>query len=179
METNPVWNGPWGQSTGPVQKENISHTGKNLMSSGSAGEKPDMLFPQVAVDSTWIYCPLIIFVPWWGINNLNKGVRITTAALINNATAWLDAGWMEAPQATNPKWSPKETFRNELREVKRPVNNINNIQSEEKGALWCFNLFFPPLDLLLCRNMWLLSIPQVAETKELSPVAEFFLCTRS
>lgn len=84
--------------------------------------------------------PLIIFVPWRGINNLNKGVRITAAALINNATAWLDTGWMEAPQATNPKWAPKETLQNGLREVKRPVNNINNILSEEKGGLWCFNL---------------------------------------
>lgn len=61
METNPVWNGPWGQFTRPVQKENISHTEKNPMSPGSAGEKPNMLLPQVAVDSTSIYCPLIIF----------------------------------------------------------------------------------------------------------------------
>lgn len=34
------------------------------------------------------------FFPWWGINNLNSGVRITATALINNATAWLDTGWM-------------------------------------------------------------------------------------
>lgn len=51
METNPVWNGPWGQAIGPVQKENISHAEKDLMSSESRGEKPDMLFAQVAVDS--------------------------------------------------------------------------------------------------------------------------------
>lgn len=47
---------------------------------------------------------------------------------------------MEAPRAANPKWAPKETLENELREVKRPVNNINNILSEERGALWCLNL---------------------------------------
>lgn len=51
---------------------------------------------------------------------------------------------MEARRATNPKWAPKETSQNELREVKRPVNNINNILSEERGALWCFNLSFFP-----------------------------------
>lgn len=59
---------------------------------------------------------------------------------------WLDTGWKETPQATNPKRAPKETQLNELREVKRPVNNINNILSRERGALWCFNLYF----FLLC-----------------------------
>lgn len=34
------------------KSKNISHTHKDLMSSGSGGEKPDMLFTQVAVDST-------------------------------------------------------------------------------------------------------------------------------
>lgn len=52
METNPVWNGPWGQSIGTVQKKNISHTEKDFMSPECGGEKPDMLFTQVPVDST-------------------------------------------------------------------------------------------------------------------------------
>lgn len=30
---------------------------------GSAGEKPDILLPQVAVDRASIYCPIIIFFP--------------------------------------------------------------------------------------------------------------------
>lgn len=163
-----------------LSKRKTYHTQRSLMSSGSGGEKPDMLFTQVAVDSTWIYCPLIIFVPWWGINDLNKGVRI--AALINNATARLDTGWMETPRAANPKWAPKETSQNELREVKRPVNNINNILSEERGALWCFNLFFSPLTLLVAAFAEICGrfvFPHSLKQKELSPVAEFFLHTQS
>lgn len=161
-----------------LSKRKTYHTQRSLMSSGSGGEKPDMLFTQVADDSTSIYCPLIIFVPWWGINKLNKGVRITAAALINNATAWLDTGWMETPRASNPKWAPKETSQNELREVKRPVNNINNIQSEERGALWCFNLSFY---LLLCFFAAFVELcgrfpfPRSLKQTKLSPVAEFFL----
>lgn len=76
---------------------------------------------------------------------------------------------MEAPEAPDPKWAPKETLQNELREVKRPVNNINNILSEERGALWCFNLSFFPLASLLCsfcRNMWSLSVSPLTETKK-------------
>lgn len=84
---------------------------------------------------------------------------------------WIQAEWMEAPQATNSKWAPKETLENELREVKRPVNNINNILSEERGALWCLKIspFFSSLALLLCsihRNMWTLSFSLLAETKK-------------
>lgn len=61
METNPVWNGPPGQSTRSVLKENISHTQKSPVSPVSAEEKAYMLLPQVAVDSTSIYCLLVIF----------------------------------------------------------------------------------------------------------------------
>lgn len=73
---------------------------------------------------------------------------------------------MEAPQATDQKWAPKETFQNELREVKRPVNNINNILSEERGALWCFNLsFFLSLCFFCSFRTNMQSLSLLSETK--------------
>lgn len=39
--------------------------------------------------------------------------------------------WMKAPQPATWK---KEALESELREVKRPVNNINNILSEGRVA---------------------------------------------
>ena len=141
METNPVWNGPRGQSIGPVQKENLSHAEKDLMSSESGGEKPDMSLTQVAADSTSIYCPLIILVPWWGINNLNNGVRTTAAALINNATGYRLNG---DSTGYKPKVSSQRDPTQWVGEVKRPVNNTNNTLSAGIRGPLLFLLSFPP-----------------------------------
>lgn len=91
---------------------------------------------------------------------------IAATALINNATTWPDTAWMEASLAINPKWAPKETFENELREGKRPVNNINNILGEERRTLWCLNLF--PLLCSIRRNVRSLSFSRSCETKKSS-----------
>lgn len=159
-----------------LSKRKTSHTHRSLISSGSGGKKPDMLFTQLAVDSTHIYYPLIIFGPWWGINNLNKEVRI--AALINNATACLGTGWMEPPRATHPTWAPKETSQNELRRLKG-LSTIRTT-SEERGNLWCFHLFVFPLAQLLCnfcRNMWSFFHIPACWNKKSFTLAEFFFYT--
>ena len=84
-----------GLEASPLELSETYHTQRNIWCRQNLGEeKPDMLFTQVAVDSTYIYCPLIIFVLWWSTNNLNNGGRTTAATLINNATVdWIQAEW--------------------------------------------------------------------------------------
>lgn len=84
---------------------------------------------------------------------------------------------METPQAPNPKWAPKETSQNELREVKRPVDNINKILNGEKGSLCGFNPIFSLLLTFFAaftEICGLFPFPCSLKQKEQSHVAKFF-----
>lgn len=86
---------------------------------------------------------------------------------------------MEAPQAANSKWAPKETPHNELREVKRPVNNINNMRAENRAPQMALISFFflPSCVASSEKYVVIFYFPSLSNKKGLSPIAKFFFNT--
>lgn len=71
METNLVWNGPWGQST-DLSKRKTYHTPRRMQCYQDLQERsPTCCYLKWLLTGLQFIVPSLFFFPWWGINNLN------------------------------------------------------------------------------------------------------------